>query len=80
MIQPQEPLNCLRCKGARFAMKEKAIVGGEYKMLAIYCTDCRGIVSFTETMDNNQMLFVQNDLLNRIAAKLGIPDRLPTTV
>ena len=71
--------NCIRCNHESFAIVQVEVGFNVQPLSAVACRNCGGVVSTTERLDVSKALLQQNEMLNSLALKLGLVDRLTTT-
>lgn len=69
---------CIKCDSNSFEISEIKARGSNFKLMAVQCSSCGGVVGIQEFMNIGAMLFRQNGVLNKIAAKLGFSGGLET--
>jgi excinuclease UvrABC ATPase subunit len=62
---------CIKCDNHSFELKELKVAQANFKLFAVQCSSCGGVVGIQEYMNIGSMLHKQNQALKLIAAKLG---------
>ncbi len=52
-------------------MKELKVAGSKFKLCAVQCSNCGGVIGVQEYMNISGMLLKQNQALRQIAATVG---------
>ena len=62
---------CIKCGHHSFEMKELKVAGSNFRLMAIQCSSCGGVIGTQEFMNIGGMLHKQNQALRQIAAAVG---------
>lgn len=69
---------CVKCGGHSFELQQLNVAKANFKLFAVQCADCGGVVGLQEYFNTGAQLLSQNKALKLIAAKLGVPVALDT--
>jgi hypothetical protein len=69
---------CIKCGGHNFELRELKVAKAKFKLFAIQCSSCGGVIGMQEYMNTSALLLQQNKALRQIGAKLGVPLVLET--
>lgn len=62
---------CIKCGHHSFEMKELKVAGSNFRLMAIQCSSCGGVIGTQDFMNIGGMLHKQNQALRQIAAAVG---------
>lgn len=69
---------CIKCGGHSFEAVALKVAKANFKLFAVQCSSCGGVIGLQEYMNTTAMLLAQNKALKLMAAKLGMAVVLDT--
>ncbi len=70
--------SCVKCSGTRFELKELNVSGSKFRLMAVQCASCGGVVGVQEAYNAGGLLLDQNKALKKMAAAQGVSVTLET--
>ncbi len=70
--------SCVKCASTSFEIKELKVSGSNFRLYAVQCSRCGGVVGIQEFSNITAMLASQNKAIKAIAAHMGISVSLTT--
>ncbi len=69
---------CIKCEGTKFEIKDLAVTGAKFRLFAVQCASCGGVIGLQESHNTAGLLLAQNAAIKKIAAQVGVSVTLET--